>query len=93
MKPYEVNAAKIRRSIENKLAEGLNPTDRPLRAPVEHALRGHHRSWPRTVESGGQPATSTRRLYKSTFDVQSTPFLERPADIRRLYRRCRSRTT
>jgi len=28
---------------------------------------------------------STRRLYKSTYDVRSTPFLERPADIRRLY--------
>jgi len=86
MKPYEVNAAKIRRFIENKLAEGLNPTT------VGHCVRQLSTLYADIIEAGHAPSNpvaslprSTRRLYKSTFDVRSTPFLERPADIRRLY--------
>jgi integrase len=33
----------------------------------------------------GSLPRSTRRLYKSIYDTRSTPFLERPADIRQLY--------
>jgi integrase len=86
MKPYEVTAAKIRRFIENKLAEGLNPTT------VGHCVRQLSTLFADIIEAGHAPSNpvsalprSTRRLYKSTYDVRSTPFLERPADIRRLY--------
>jgi integrase len=86
MKPYEVNAAKLRRFIEGKLAEGLNPTT------VGHCVRQLSTLYADIIEAGHAPSNpvaslprSTRRLYKSIFDVRSTPFLERPADIRRLY--------
>jgi integrase len=86
LKPYEVNAAKIRRFIEDKLAEGLNPTT------VGHCVRQFSTFFADIVEQGHAPSNpvatlprSTRRLYKSVYDTRSTPFLERPEDIRRLY--------
>jgi len=86
MKPYEVDAAKLRRFIENKLAERLNPTT------VGHCIRQLSTFFSDIIEAGHAPSNpvgslprSTRRLYKSTYDVRSTPFLERPVDIRRLY--------
>ena len=86
MKPYEVNAATIRRFIEDKLAEGLNPTT------VGHCIRQLSTFYADIVEAGHAPSNpvaslprSTRRLYKSIYDTRSTPFLERPVDIRRLY--------
>ena len=86
MKPYEVDAAKIRRFIESKLGEGLNPTT------VGHCVRQLSTLYADIIEAGHAPTNpvaslprSTRRLFKSTYDVRSTPFLQRPADIRRLY--------
>jgi integrase len=86
MKPYEVNAATIRRFVEDKLAEGLNPTT------VGHCIRQLSSLYADIVEAGHAPSNpvatlprSTRRLYKSIYDTRSTPFLERPVDIRRLY--------
>ena len=86
MKPYEVNAATIRRFVEDKLAEGLNPTT------VGHCIRQLSSLFADIVEAGHAPSNpvatlprSTRRLYKSIYDTRSTPFLERPEDIRRLY--------
>lgn len=86
MKPYEVTAATIRRFVEDKLAEGLSPTT------VGHCVRQLSSLYADIVEAGHAPSNpvatlprSTRRLYKSTYDTRSTPFLERPEDIRRLY--------
>ncbi len=86
MKPQEVDAAKLRRFIEGKLAEGLSPTT------VGHCIRQLSTFYADIIEAGHAPSNpvaslprSTRRLYKSIYDTRSTPFLERPADIRRLY--------
>ncbi len=86
LKPYEVDPARLRRFIENKLAEGLSPTT------VGHCVRQLSTFFSDIVEAGHAPSNpvaslprSTRRLYKSIYDTRSTPFLERPEDIRRLY--------
>ncbi|MGA7741054.1 MAG: site-specific integrase [Polyangia bacterium] len=86
MKPHEVDAAKLRRFIEGKLAEGLNPTT------VGHCIRQLSTFYADIIEAGHAPSNpvaslprSTRRLYKSIYDTRSTPFLERPEDIRRIY--------
>ena len=86
LKPYEVTAATIRRFVEDKLAEGLSPTT------VGHCVRQLSSLYADIVEAGHAPSNpvatlprSTRRLYKSIYDTRSTPFLERPEDIRRLY--------
>jgi integrase len=86
LKPYEIDSAKIRRFIESKLATGLNPTT------VGHCIRQLSTFYSDLIEAGHAPSNpiaslprSTRRLFKSTYDTRSTPFLERPADIRRLY--------
>jgi len=86
MKPHEVNAAKLRAFIEAKLASGL------AAQTVGHFVRLLSTFFEDVKEQGHvavNPVStlprSTRRLYKSTYDVRSTPYLERPEDIRRLY--------
>ena len=86
MKPHEIDAAKLRRFIEGKLAEGLSPTT------VGHCIRQLSTFYSDIIEAGHAPANpvaslprSTRRLFKSIYDTRSTPFLERPEDVRRLY--------
>ncbi|MGC9984090.1 MAG: site-specific integrase [Polyangia bacterium] len=86
MKPHEIDGAKLRRFIEGKLAEGLSPTT------VGHCIRQLSTFYSDIIEAGHAPANpvaslprSTRRLFKSIYDTRSTPFLERPEDVRRLY--------
>jgi len=86
MRPCEVDAGKLRRFIEGKLAEGLSATTcghciRLLSTFLEDVKEQGHLA----VNPVSTLPRSTRRLYKSTYDVRKTPFLERPADIRRLY--------
>lgn len=87
MKPGEVNAANLRRFIEAKLAEGLNP------ATIAHFIHLLSSLFTDLHEQGlceVNPVTTltraTRKLYASTHDVTSTPFLARQEDIERLYR-------
>ena len=87
IKPHEVNAANLRRFIEGKLSEGLAPTT------VGHCIRLISSLFTDLREQGyaqlNPVATltrATRRLYRSTYDVASTPFLSRQEDIERLYR-------
>jgi integrase len=87
MRPHEVDAAKLRRFIENKLAAGLNPTT------VGHCIRLFSTLLTDLREQGyvgSNPVATltraTRRLYRSNYDVASTPFLSRQEDIERLYR-------
>jgi len=87
MRPYEVNAANLRRFIEKKLAEGLAPTT------VGHCIRLISSLFTDLREQGHVEANpvatltrATRRLFRSIYDVASTPFLARQEDIERLYR-------
>jgi integrase len=86
MKPHEVNAAKLRAFIEAKLSEGLSPTT------AGHCVRLLSTFFEDVKEQGHvavNPVStlprSARALYKSVYDVRSTPYLERAEDIRRLY--------
>jgi integrase len=85
-RPSEVNAAGIRRFIEAKLAEKLNP------ATVGHCVRMLSTFFTDLVERNlveRNPVRSvtraTRALYKPTTDPRSTPFLEKLEDIRRIF--------
>jgi integrase len=87
MKPSEVNAANLRRFIEAKLSEGLNP------ATVQHFVALISSLFTDLREQGlcaVNPVTTltraTRKLMASTHDATSTPFLSRQEDIERLYR-------
>jgi len=85
-KPHEVDASLIRRFIEAKLAEGLNPATIRIFVALLSALFAN------LVEDGiattnpchGLPR-STRRLMKPTHDPRTTPFIEKLADIRRIF--------
>jgi integrase len=87
MQPQEVNAANLRRFIEAKLAAGLAPTT------VGHCIRLISSLFTDLREQGladTNPVSTltraTRKLFRSTYDVSSTPFLARQEDIERLYR-------
>ena len=65
--------------VEAKLAEGLSPTT------VGHCVRQLSTFFADIIEQGHAPSNpvaslprSTRRLYRSTYDTQSTPFLNAP---------------
>ena len=85
--PPEVTTAGLRRFIERKLAEGLNPSS------VRNYVRQLSSLFSELVEEGhvmANPVKSlpraTRRLYKPTNDPKRTPFLQTLADVRRVYR-------
>ena len=85
-RPCELDAGKLRRFIEGKLADGLNPTTcghmvRLLSTFLEDVKEQGHLA----VNPVSTLPRSTRRLYKSVYDVRKTPFIERAEDIRRLY--------
>jgi integrase len=85
-KPHEVSASLVRRFVEAKLAEGLNPATIRILVALLSALFAN------LVEDGvattnpchGLPR-STRRLMKPTHDPRTTPFIEKLADIRRIF--------
>ena len=87
MKPHEVDAASIRRFVEAKLAKGL------AAQTTGHCVRLLSTIFADIVEQGHvtvNPVStlprSCRRLFKSTYDCASTPFLSRQEDIERLFR-------
>ncbi len=86
LRPPELNAATIRRFVEQKLAEGLAPQT------VGHCVRLLSTFCADLVERGlvttNPVATvprSTRRLMRSNADPRTVPFLERADDIRRVF--------
>lgn len=87
MQPQEVNAANLRRFIESKLATGLSPTT------VGHCIRLLSSLFTDLREQDYVDANpvatltrATRKLFKSNYDVGSTPYLQRQEDIESLYR-------
>ncbi|MBN2574937.1 MAG: site-specific integrase [Deltaproteobacteria bacterium] len=86
LKPHEVDAAAIRRFVEGKLAGGL------AASTVGHCVRLLSTFFCDVVEQGHATSNpiaslprSTRRLYRSTHDPRTTPFLERLEDVRRVF--------
>jgi integrase len=86
LQPDQVDAAAIRRFIEAKLAEGLSSSTvrllvRELSSLFSDVIeQGHATAHPvRTLPR------ATRRLIRPAHDPRTTPFLERKADVRRVY--------
>jgi integrase len=87
MKPHEVNAASLRRFVEDKLAKGLAANT------VGNLVRQMSTFFADIVEQGHAPANpvgalprSTRRLYRPGHDSRTTAFIEKMADIERVFR-------
>ena len=87
MKPHEVNAASLRRFVEDKLAKGLAANT------VGNLVRQMSTFFADIVEQGHAPANpvgalprSTRRLYRPGHDARTTAFIEKMADIVRVFR-------
>jgi len=85
-KPTEVDAAGLRRFVERKLSEGMNPTT------VGHCIRLFSTFFAEVIEQGFarvNPVSllprSVRRLYRSKLDTTNTPFLEKASDIERVF--------
>jgi integrase len=86
LRPNEVDVKVLRRFIEDRLAHGLNPTS------VGHCIRQVSTWFADLIEAGHAASNpiaalprSARRLYASTYDTRSTPFLERVEDVKRVY--------
>lgn len=85
-RPAEVTPAEIRRFAESKLASGLSSTT------VGHCVRLLSVFFTDLIERSlavanpvrGVPR-STRRLFRNAHDPRTTPFLERMADVRRVF--------
>jgi integrase len=85
-KPHEVGASLIRRFIEAKLAEGLNPaTIRIFMALLSAVFASLVEDGIATTNPCHGLPRSTRRLMKPTHDPRTTPFIEKLADIRRIF--------
>ncbi|ACG74890.1 integrase family protein [Anaeromyxobacter sp. K] len=81
-----MDGALIRRFIEAKLAEGLNPaTIRILVALLSALYVGLVEDKVATANPCHGLPRSTRRLMKPTHDPRTTPFIERVGDIRRIF--------
>ena len=85
-KPTEVDAASLRRFVERKLADGMNPTT------VGHCIRLFSTFFAEVIEQGFarvNPVSllprSARRLYRSKLDTTNTPFLEKASDVQRVF--------
>jgi integrase len=93
LRPSQVDAAAIRKFVETKLTEGMNP------ATVGHCIRLLSTMFSDLVERasetgvGANPVRtlprSTRRLMRPTHRPEDTPFLESPTDVRRVYQALR----
>jgi integrase len=85
-RPAEVDAAMIKKFVEQKLAEGLSSTT------VGHLIRELSTLYTDLVErklASANPVKSltraTRRLYRNAKDPRTTPFLEKLEDIRSVF--------
>jgi len=87
MKAHEIDAAHLRRFIEDKLAKGLAANT------VGNMIRQMSTFFADIVEQGHAPANpvsalprSTRRLYRPGHDSRTTAFIEKMSDIERVFR-------
>lgn len=85
-RPGEVDAAAIRAFVEAKLFERLSSTS------VGHCVRLLSSLYTDLVERGAALVNpvralprSTRRLYRNAHDPKTTPYLQRPEDIRAVF--------
>ena len=86
LQPDEIDAARLRRFIELKLAEGLSSST------VRLLVRELSSLFSDVVEQGHAPVNpvralprATRRLIRSAHDPRTTPFVERLEDVRRIF--------
>lgn len=86
LRPEEIDAARLRRFIELKLAEGLSSST------VRLLIRELSSLFSDIVEQGHAPANpiralprATRRLIRPAHDPRTTPFVERMDDVRRIF--------
>jgi integrase len=86
LRAHEVDQGTIRRFVEAKLAEGVNPATIRVLVAILSGL------FVELVEDGKAQANpcralprSTRRLMRPTHDPRTTPFVEKLADVRRIY--------
>jgi integrase len=87
MKAHEIDAAHLRRFIEDKLAKGLAANT------VGNMIRQMSTFFADIVEQGHAPANpvsalprSTRRLYRPGHDSRTTAFIEKISSIERVFR-------
>lgn len=87
MKAHEIDAAHLRRFIEDKLAKGLAANT------VGNLIRQMSTFFADIIEQGHAPANpvsalprSTRRLYRPGHDSRTTAFIEKMSDIERVFR-------
>jgi integrase len=86
LRPAEVDAALVRRFAEAKLAEGLaGGTVRVLLSLLSVLYSDLMEQGLAQVNPGRNLPRSTRRLARSTHDPRTTPFIEKLADVRRIY--------
>jgi integrase len=86
LRPDEVDVARIRTFVVQKLAEGANPATVRVYIAILSALFNE------LVEQGKLERNpvlalprSVRRLMKPTHDPRTTPFVERLSDVRRIF--------
>jgi integrase len=86
-RPAEVGRALIRRFVEQKLAEGLAPTS------IKHALVTLSGLYVDADEQGHADKNpchrlppSLRRMLRARHDPKQTPYIEKAADVARVYR-------
>ncbi|MBI3071883.1 MAG: site-specific integrase [Deltaproteobacteria bacterium] len=86
LRPAEIDAARLRRYVEQKLASGLNPST------VGHTLKLLSSFFSYLCEEHIAPSNpvstlprATRRLFRSKADPKLVPFLERADQIERVF--------
>jgi integrase len=86
LRPGEIDAGRIRAFIETKLAEGANPATIRIYVAILSALFTDlvERHVAQVNPTRNLPR-STMRLMRPTHDPRTTPFIERLADVRRIY--------
>ncbi len=86
LRPSEVDAARIRTFAQVKLAEGLAAgTVRILVALLSSLFTELVEDGKAQVNPASHLPRATRRLVKPTHDPRTTPFIEKLADVRRIY--------
>lgn len=86
----EVDAALLRRFVEDRLAWGLNPTTVGLCMRLVSTLFADLAERPRETGTNMNPVRtvprSTRRLYRPSHDWRKTPYLKSLDDVARVFR-------
>jgi integrase len=85
LKPFEVDAAIIKRFVERKLGEGMKSgTVRILVALLSSLFEDLHEGNPAQLNPARNLPASIRRLIKPDYDPRTTPFIEKLENVRRI---------